>query len=59
MGILPTLMSTYHLYAIPGTCSGQKRRISDPLELELEMFGSHHVGTGGENQVLWKSSQCS
>lgn len=56
MGILPTLVSMYSLYAIPGTCSGQKR-ISDPLELELEMFGSRPVGTGDENQVLWKSSQ--
>lgn len=50
-------MSMYYLRAMPGTCRGRKR-MSDPLELELEMFESCHVGVGNENQVPWKNSQC-
>lgn len=36
---------------------GQKRAL-DPLKLKLQMFVSHHVGTGNWTQVLVKSSQC-
>jgi hypothetical protein len=30
-----------------------------PLDLELHMIVSHHVGAGNLTWVLWKSSQCS
>lgn len=36
----------------------QKRTV-DPLGPELEVFLSHLVGAGTQNQVLWKSIQCS
>jgi hypothetical protein len=35
-----------------------RRGHRNPLELELEMIVSHHVGAGNQIQVLWKSSQC-
>lgn len=31
----------------------------DTLELELQMVVNNHVGTGNQNQVFCKSSQCS
>lgn len=44
---------------VPGASSGQKR-VSDPVELELQMLVSYHVGSGKQNlgplykqQVLW------
>ena len=40
---------------VPDTLRGQKREL-DPLELELNMILSHHVGAGNGTQVLWKSS---
>lgn len=30
---------------VPGAGGGQKR-VLDPLELELQVVGSHHVGVG-------------
>lgn len=33
--------------------------VLDPLELELDMILSQHVGTVGQTQVLYKSSQYS
>lgn len=40
------------------TCTkrGQKRN-PNPLQLELQIFVSYHVGSGNQTQVLWKSSQ--
>lgn len=39
-------------------CGGQKRT-SDPLEPELQMVVTHHVGAGNQTWDLWKSSQSS
>jgi hypothetical protein len=33
-----------HTY-VPGA-SGDQRRVQDPLKPELQLFMSHHVGTG-------------
>ena len=43
---------------LPSTVGDQKR-MSDPLELALQMVVSSHVGAGNPTQILWKSSQCS
>ena len=32
--------------------------MSDPLELELQIVVSCHVGAGNSTWVFWKSSQC-
>jgi hypothetical protein len=37
---------------------GQKMFL-DPLELELDMIMSHHVGSGNQTQVFGKTSKCS
>lgn len=37
---------------------GQKRP-PNPLVLELQRIMSYHVCSGNQNQVVWKSSQCS
>lgn len=37
---------------------GDQKRAADPLELDLPMAGSHHVGVGNQTWVLWRSSQC-
>lgn len=42
----------------PSAHSGQKR-VLDPLELELRMAVSHHVGSGNWTWVLCKSIKCS
>lgn len=43
------------LYAC-SACPGQKR-VLDPLELEIVMDVSHHMGTGNWTQIFWKYSQ--
>lgn len=40
---------------VPGTLRGQKL-VLDPLELELQVIISYHVGTGNQTLVLCKSS---
>ena len=35
------------------------KRVPELLELEFQMFVSHHVGAGNRTWVLCKSSQCS
>lgn len=39
-------------------CPRRAERASDPLELELWMVVSYHVGYGNQIPVLWKSSKC-
>ena len=41
---------------VPGAFGGQKI-VLDPLELELQMLGSYHVGAGTQTQVLCSSSK--
>jgi hypothetical protein len=53
MDVLPACMSVYH-----GACRGQNK-VSDILELELQMVVSHHVGAEAQTQVLYKSNKCS
>ena len=40
-------------------CLGSQKRVLDPLELELDMFASHHMGDRNQTWVLCKSSECS
>lgn len=47
----------HHLYT--WFLGGAQKRASDPLELELQMFASHHTGAEKETWVFWKSSHCS
>ena len=56
----------YECYASMYVCtlhvcsaSGGQKRTSDPLELELQMFVSCHVGAGNEIWFICKGSQCS
>lgn len=39
--------------------SGDQKRLSNLMKLELQMVVCHHVGAGGLTQVFWKSSGCS
>lgn len=50
-GVLPTHLSVYHV-----ALRGQKTL--DPLDLELQVAGSHHMSAGTQTVVLCKSSQC-
>jgi hypothetical protein len=43
---------------VPGVIGGQKRTLH-PLELELEMVVSHHVGAEDCSWVLCGSNKCS
>ena len=36
---------------------GGQKRVLDPLELELQMVVSHHVGARNQTQVLCKQEQ--
>lgn len=47
MGVLLASASVHHVHAV----------VSDPLDLELQMFVSCQVGAGSQTQVLWQSSQ--
>lgn len=40
---------------VPGTLRGQNK-VSDPLDLELQVIMSYYVGTGNQTLVLCKSS---
>lgn len=51
MNVLFIAMPRYH-------CEGQKAA-SDPLEPQVQMIGSSHVGAETRTWVLWESSQCS
>jgi hypothetical protein len=42
---------------VPGALQG-KKRVLNHLELELPTVVSHHLGTGNQTWVLWKSRQC-
>ena len=40
MGVLPACMNVHRVCS---AYAGQKRRVSDPLKMELQMVISHHV----------------
>lgn len=44
-----------HMF-MPGTCGGHKR-VSDTLDLDIQVIMSHNVGAENKTQVLWNSSQ--
>lgn len=46
-------MSVQHMFCI---YRGQKGMMLSPLELELYMAMSHHVGAEVQTQVVWESS---
>lgn len=56
------ILSVQHVYAclytvnMSGACGGLKK-VSDPLETELQMVMRDHVGV--RTLVLWNSSRCS
>lgn len=43
---------------MPGACGG-KKKVRDPLELELQTDMSCRVDAGNQSRVLCKSSKCS
>lgn len=49
MDVLPACMSVHHMRV---WCRGGQRRVSDPLELELQTVVSHHVGVPLEEQPV-------
>ena len=48
LGVLPTYV-----------CVCVYVRVLDPLELDLQIVVSCHMGAGNESRILWQSSQCS
>jgi hypothetical protein len=49
-----------YVCAPPGFHSHRgQRMVLDPLELELEMVASHHLGLGNQTLTPWNSNQCS
>lgn len=54
MGVFSCVYTTFKL----GASRGQKR-VSDPLELELDRVVSRCVGAANQTQVLWRNGQCS
>lgn len=34
------------------------KRVSGPLELELQAFVNCHVGVKNQTQILWKRNEC-
>jgi hypothetical protein len=55
MGVLSQCVPVYDVCS---TCGGLKRALG-PLELELQVVVSQHVGVEHQTQVLWKSSHWS
>jgi hypothetical protein len=47
-----------HTTCMSGACGGQKQK-PGPLEMELQMIVSHHVGARNQTWVLSKSNKCS
>lgn len=45
-------LCVYSLYV----CLVLKRRVLDPVKLELKIFVSHHVGCWTQIQLFWKSN---
>ena len=52
MSVLPICLSVCHAHA-----RGSQKRSLDPLELQLEMVVSCHVGAGNKIQVFCKSGK--
>lgn len=52
MDVLPVCDCALHVYSF----SGGQKRASGPLDLELGIVVSCHVGTGNQTQVLWNNS---
>jgi hypothetical protein len=52
MSILPACMTAHHIHA----CEGQKR-VSELLELELQVVRIHGVAARDWTWVLWQNSQ--
>jgi hypothetical protein len=48
LGVLPTYMSVYHVH---NAHRGVQKRISDPLELQLQRAASCHVGAGKHTRL--------
>lgn len=60
---IPTFPDYEHILRVcPNVCMsiiympGAQKRVSDPLELALQEVVHLPVGTGNQNQVLWKNS---
>ena len=55
MSVPPVCVHVYYIHA--GARGGQKR-VLDPLEVELQMFVSYHIGSGKQALVLCKNNKC-
>jgi hypothetical protein len=55
--VLPACMQSRTM-CVPDACGGQKR-MPNPLELELQVVVSHHVGAGNQIWVPWNCSKYS
>jgi hypothetical protein len=49
----------YLFFCAPPVCVASGNQVWNPLELELQMFVSHHVRAGNRTTVLYKNSQYS
>lgn len=56
MGVLPTCVHMYHMYALWQRISEEVIRF---LEVELPIFVSHHVGAGNWSYAISKKKKCS
>lgn len=43
---------------MPGA-HGDQKKVLGPLELELQVFVSHHVDAGNLTQVMYQKNKCS
>lgn len=55
ISILPELIYVHNKY----NAHRYQKRVFGPLELELQLVVSHHVGAGNQTMARWESSQCS
>ena len=55
MGVLSTCLSVHHLHVVSAET---QERVSDTLELELQVVVSSHKGAENRIQVLCKTSYC-
>lgn len=57
MSIFCACVAVYYVYVLPSVLEGQKK-VLDPLEVELRMTMSYHMGAGAKLWFLCKN-KCS
>lgn len=48
-----------HVHPMCDWCLRGQKKSLDPMELDLGMAASHHVGAGKHTMDFWKSNKCS